>query len=240
MMPEPTIDGQLNAVERRLLTEAIIGAAEKPKVLLEVGTWLGGGSTLHILRSLEHNGLGHLWGVEAYQSIYEQMIQNLRAAAPAALGRFTPLFGFSQQVLPKWIVEQGGQVRVDFAFLDGGNRPMEQVDEFRLLEPQIPVGGQLMAHDAKLRKGKWLVPYLSLLDNWRTELHDVSEEGLFHARKLAAQPSPASLRAANARLFRMRCSPAEIAAALLPSAVCGYFLRLLPRRLSRRLSDGRK
>ena len=42
------IRGQLNAVERRLLTEAIIGAEEKPKVLIEVGTWYGGGSTLHM------------------------------------------------------------------------------------------------------------------------------------------------------------------------------------------------
>jgi len=26
-----------------------------------------------------------------------------------------------------------------------------------------------MAHDAKMRKGKWLVPYLSLLDNWQVQ-----------------------------------------------------------------------
>ena len=36
-MPEPAIEGQFNAVDHRLLTEAIVGAVEKPKVLIEVG-----------------------------------------------------------------------------------------------------------------------------------------------------------------------------------------------------------
>lgn len=238
-MPE-AIEGQLNATERRLLTEAILQASPKPRVAVEVGTWLGGGSTLHILRALEENGVGHLWGVEADRSIYERMLANLRAAAPEACKRFTPLFGFSQVVIPQWLREQGREVSVDFVFLDGGNRPLEQIDEFRLLAPHIPVGGQLMAHDAKLRKGKWLVPFLTRLDNWQTQLHDVSTEGLFYARKTAAAPSAASLRAARASLWRLRASPVEIAAAVLPSRVCGFFLRLLPSRLAWRLSDGRK
>lgn len=239
-MSDQPIEGQLNAVERRLLTEAIIGAEEKPKVLIEVGTWYGGGSTLHILRALQQNGVGHLWGIEADRSVYQRMLNNLRATAPEACSRFTALFGFSEDVIPQWLAERGPHVSVDFAFLDGGNNPSEQIAEFHLLDPHIPVGGQLMAHDAKLRKGKWLGPYLSRLDNWRTELHDVSGEGLFHARKVATQPSPSSLRAAQATLRRLRCNPVEIASALLPSAVCGFFLRLLPSRLARRLSDGRK
>ena len=74
-----------------------------------------------------------------------------------------------------------------------------------------------MAHDAKLRKGKWLVSYISRLDNWESQLHDVSEEGLFSARKIAAHPSCASLRMARFHLFRMRFQPAEVAAALLPA-----------------------
>ena len=64
------IEGQLNEAERRLITEAITGAAKKPLVAIEVGTWLGGGSTLHILRALEQNGTGHLLGIEADRSIY--------------------------------------------------------------------------------------------------------------------------------------------------------------------------
>lgn len=239
-MPDEAIEGQLNAVERRLLTEAIVGAGEKPRILIEVGTWYGGGSTLHILRALEANGVGHLWGIEADRSIYDRMLFNLRTGAPEACHRFTPLLGFSEDVIPQWLREQGNDVTVDFAFLDGGNNPREQIAEFHLLDPHIPVGGQLMAHDAKLRKGKWLVPYLARLDNWRTELHDVSQEGMLHARKLGVRPSSASLRAARTKLWSMCCNPVEILAGILPARICGFCLGLLPRRFARRLSDGRK
>jgi predicted O-methyltransferase YrrM len=232
------IEGQLNADERRLISEAITGAAKKPVVCIEVGTWLGGGSTLHILRALEQNGLGHLWGIEVDRSIYERMLANIRAADPVAAGRFTPLFGFSQDVLPQWKREQPPGTMVDFCFLDGGNNPREQIEEFEILDPLIPVGGQLMSHDAKVRKGRWLVPYVSALDNWESRLHHSGATGLFYARKIAPQPSPASLRAARRHLFIQKCQPVEIAATYLPSAVCGFILRLLPRKFSRRLSDG--
>ena len=97
-----------------------------------------------------------------------------------------------------------------------------------------------MAHDAKLRKGKWLVPYLSRLDHWQVKLHDVSEEGLLHARKIAERPSTASRKAAAGVLFRLKWEPAELAAVLLPARLRGFILGLMPRKLSVRLSDGRR
>jgi predicted O-methyltransferase YrrM len=233
-----TIEGQLNETERRLITEAVTGAAKKPLVAIEVGTWLGGGSTLHILRALEQNGTGHLWGIEVDRSIYERMLANIRAAAPAEAKRFTPLFGFSQEILKRWKSEQPAGMIVDFVFLDGGNNPREQIEEFELLDPLIPVGGQLMSHDAKMRKGRWLVPFITRLDNWESKLHDVSENGLFYARKIAAQPSAASRRTARRHLFRQQCQPVEIAASYLPAPVCRFALRLLPGKFSRHLSDG--
>lgn len=236
----PQIVGQLNQTERNLVTEAILRAPRKPDNILEVGTWLGGGSTLHILRALEQNGRGHLWGIEADRSIYERMVANIQSAAPDACTRFTPVFGFSEDVIPQWLKELGTEQKVDFVFLDGGNNPKEQIEEFQLLDPFIPVGGQLMAHDAKMRKGKWLLPYISRLDNWRVQLHDVSEFGLLQAWKTADKPSPPSRSAAHLHLIKMRCNPVEIAAGMLPSKICGFVLGLLPGRLARRLSDGRK
>jgi hypothetical protein len=168
------------------------------------------------------------------------MMRNLRRAAPKAMERFTPLFGFSQKVIPQWLGEQGESFQIDRVFLDGGNRPSEQITEFKLLDPHIPVGGILMAHDAKLRKGKWLIPYVSRLDNWKSKVHDISEEGFFYARKIALQPSASSLKAARMALLWMRLNPVEVAAAVVPSRICGIVLRLLPISLSRRLSDGRK
>ena len=237
------IEGQLNAEERRILMDAVsrgCGTTRPPRVVIEVGTWLGGGSTLHLLRSLAANGEGHLWGVEADQGIYEQMLANIRAAAPEAAARFTPLLGFSEHVIPRWLAEQPAGFAVDLAFLDGGNNPREQVTEFNLLAPRIPVGGQLFAHDAKLRKGKWLGPYLRRLDNWETTLHDVSAEGLLQSRKLAPDPSPASSRAARRLLWRLQMEPQELAATVLPRRVCGWILSHLPERFVRRVADGRR
>lgn len=239
MQESDQLDGQLNAHERIILMRAITEASPKPRIAIEVGTWLGGGSTIHILRALEQNGEGHLWGIEADSTVYAQMVENIRRTAPESFHRFTPLLGYSQDVLPGWLAEHGPDLRVDFVFLDGGNNPLEQIVEFRLLDPYIPIGGQLMAHDAKLRKGKWLVPYLSLLDNWAVTLHDVSTEGLLHARKIALKPSAASARRARMHLAMLRANPIELAAQILPSRVCGFVLGLLPRRFARGLSDGR-
>jgi len=233
------IEGQLSPTERQLITDAICGAVKKPVVAIEVGTWLGGGSTLHILRALERNGTGHLWGIEVDRSIYERMLANIRAAAPLEAKRFTPLFGFSQDVLKQWKREQPANTLVDFCFLDGGNNPREQIEEFALLDPLLPVGGQLMSHDANMRKGRWLVPYVSQLDNWESELHGGGETGLFHAKKIAARPSASSLRAAERHLFQQKCQPAEIAASYLPASLCRFALRLLPRKYSSQLAEGR-
>jgi predicted O-methyltransferase YrrM len=234
------IAGQLNPEERRILSEAILGVPKKPEVVLEVGTWLGGGSTLHFLRALEQNGLGHLWGIEADRSIYDKMLENIRAAAPEAMHRFTPLFGLSQDVIPKWLSERGSGLAVDLVFLDGGDNPLEQVTEFKLLDARIPVGGQLLSHDAKLRKGRWLVPYLSALDHWNCTVHDISEEGLFQAHKIRAQPSPESFRRAEADLRRMRLNPIEVTGALLPRRVNEFLSRLLPMSLLKRITQGRR
>ena len=232
----PSIDGQLSPEERNLLTECILQS--KPDVVIEAGTWLGGGSTLHILRALHKNGKGRLWGIEADRSIYERLLVNIRSAVPEALDRFTPIFGFSQEVIPKWITEQGAGLSVDVAFLDGGDHPLEQVTEFELLDPFIPIGGHLFAHDAKIRKGKWFVPFLSKLDHWETRVLDSSEVGILHAVKRAEHPSPASRDAAVAILKRLRRDPIELFARLLPSSLKGTILQLLPRRLFRSIFHG--
>jgi predicted O-methyltransferase YrrM len=231
------IEGQLNTEERGLITSSILNAPVKPRVAVEVGTWLGGGSTLHILRALERNGVGHLYGIEADSSIYERMVANIRKAAPEAAARFTPIFGLSDDALPKWVAGQGKNPIVDFAFLDGGNNPMEQIMEFSLLDKYMPVGAQLLSHDAKKRKGKYLVPYMQLLDNWETQLNDLSEYGMFYARKRREFPSDSSLKTAKKKLRQLRLEPKEIAATVLPKWFCGLFLNMLPRRLAHTLSD---
>lgn len=232
----PVIDGQLSEQERAFITKVIREAPNKPQIAVEVGTWLGGGSTLHILRALHANGAGHLWGVEASKDICEKMLANIRLGAPEAVARFTPLFGLSTDVLPGWLQSLSANANIDVVFLDGGGNPLEQIEEFRLLAHRIKLGGVLMSHDARTRKGKWFVPYISLLDNWKVEILDFTFAGLLHATKLKPEPAPASLNAAERKLRKMRREPKELAARFLPSWVCGLILRALPARLNRRLT----
>lgn len=162
-----------------------------------------------------------------------------RTSAPEAAHRFTPLFGFSQNIIPQWLAEQGQNAVVDVVFLDGGDNPLEQITEFQLLADRIPVGGQLLAHDAKLRKGKWLRPYMEQLDNWKVELHDVSEEGLLRAVKIEAVPSESSRRAAATMLRKLRFDPVELVGKYLPRSVCRILLGLMPEKLRLRIGQGR-
>jgi hypothetical protein len=236
-MPD-MIEGQLNVAERALLRAAVVDRQSAPTILLEVGTWLGGGSTICLLKALEERRHGRLFGIECDRSIYDRMIANISNGAPEAVHRFTPLFGFSQEVIPKWLAEQPPDFSIDIAFLDGGNNPMEQIDEFNLIDPRMPVGSQLFSHDAKLRKGRWLVPFVSRLDNWNSQVHDISHEGLFAATKMAAVPSDASLRAATAELRRLRMAPAEVLGRMAGPGMRKLASRILPRKLIRRLAEG--
>jgi len=239
-MPSVAIEGQLSPEERQILINSVLNVSKKPQVVIEVGTWLGGGSTLHLLRALETNGVGHLWGIEVDSGIYERMVENITKGAPEAVSRFTPIFGFSQVVIPKWLAELPRDVMVDLAFLDGGDNPDEQITEFNLLNPRIPVGGQLLSHDANLRKGKWLAPYVSQLDNWKSQVHQCSIEGLFQAEKIRENPSPESLRKAKRLLTRMRLEPVEFLGRIMPKSLCGLILRILPTKLMLAISQGRR
>lgn len=235
----PVIEGQLNTGEREFLIKVIRDAPVKPEIVVEVGTWLGGGSTLHFLRALHANGTGHLWGVEAFRHIYDRMIANIQKGAPEATDRFTPLFGFSTDVLPRWLAELAPGKPIDCVFLDGGDNPMEQIEEFKILADRIRVGGVLMAHDAHTRKGKWLVPYLRELDNWETTVFDFSIYGLLHARKLQPEPSAASRLAAEKKLRQLRRQPMEAIARYMPSWLCGAILNAMPEKLRRKFTIGK-
>ncbi len=232
------MEGQLNTKEREIITRWVKDL--KPERTLEVGTWKGGGSTLHFLKALHENGTGHLWGIEASQGIYDEMIENITSAGNELVARFTPIFGLSQQVIPEFLNKQGKNAKIGVIFLDGGDNPMEQVEEFQLVRDRIPVGGVLLSHDAKLRKGKWLVPYLMAHDNWECKLHDVSDEGLFEARKLADEPSSASHSKAASVLRSLRMQPKEFVGRHLPTPIINFILKLLPRKLVISITQDRR
>ena len=83
------------------------------------------------------------------------------------------------------------------------------------------------------------IPYISLLDNWKSELHDISLEGLFNAQKIAPAPSAESLRRAEADLRQRRMVPVELISRLVGPNARRILAGLLPHRLVRKLAEGR-
>ncbi len=231
------LEGQLNALERQQIDQAITTLLQENPVCLEVGTYKGGGSTLQILRTLA-KGDGHLFGIEASPEIYEEMRVRLSAKEPELCRRFTPLCGFAQEVSPR-LFSGGKATRIDFAFLDGGNNPREQMAEFHLLDPRMPVGSILMAHDAFLRKGKWLRRVLPLLDHFQTRFLPLSAEGLLVAKKCASHPSLKSRIKSGMVLFLCHLSLLEMAARWIPPRLRSMVFSLLPRKMGSWLGDGR-
>jgi predicted O-methyltransferase YrrM len=235
MSKTTSIESQLHPVEKEIIARRV-DAMSAPNIL-EIGTYKGGGSTLTFLEALKRKSSGRLIGIEADPDVFAEMNANITSVDPGYFAFFEPISGFSQRVIPGLLTKYP---RFDLAFLDGGNNPREQIEEFELLKDAIPVGGFLFSHDANLRKGHWLVPYLNELDNWRVTIHQSSEEGLLEAEKIKASTSSVSLRRARKVLRRRKLSPVELATLLFPSSFKGFVLKLLPLKIRRRIGEGRK
>jgi predicted O-methyltransferase YrrM len=230
-----TIESQLSPSEKAILGQVVEKFAS-PRIL-EIGTYKGGGSTLTFLEAIKSKGRGSLIGVEASAAVFSEMKENIESVDPDYFRFFEAIEGFSQQVIPEILTKVSS---FDIVFLDGGNNPREQIEEFELIKNSIPVGGHLFSHDANLRKGRWLVPYLLEFDNWRTTVHQVSEEGLLEAVKLDESPSAQSSARATQCLQRCMRSPVEVATRFFPSHLKGAVLSLMPYKLRRRLGEGRQ
>jgi len=229
------IESQLHVAEKDILRARV--AAMTDPTILEIGTYKGGGSTLTFLEAIKRKNSGRLIGIEADPDVFSEMKSNIISVDAGYFSFFEPISGFSQRMIPNLLTRYP---RFDLAFLDGGNNPREQIEEFELLKEAIPVGGYIFSHDANLRKGHWFVPYISELDNWRVTIHQASEEGLLEAEKIGESPSAASLKKAQRVLRRRMLSPIEVATLLFPSSFKGFVLNLLPLKIRRRISEGRK
>lgn len=229
------IESQLSQSEKAILRRAVETFAS-PRIL-EIGTYKGGGSTLTFLEAIKSKGNGSLIGVEASAAVFAEMKANIESVDPDYYRFFEAIEGFSQQVIPEILKKVSA---FDIVFMDGGNNPREQIEEFELIKDAIPIGGYLFSHDANLRKGRWFVPYLLELDNWRATVHQVSEEGLLEAVKSADSPSAESSARATRCLQRCMRSPIEVATRFFPSSFKGAVLSLMPIKLRRRLGEGRR
>jgi predicted O-methyltransferase YrrM len=159
-------EGQMNPEERRLLYETVI--AQKPEVVMEVGTCRGGGTTYFISCALNNLGQGVLYTVENNPDFFNWALSLYSKEGPLHdLGPYVKFnFGNSLEVYPPIIHELG---KVDIAMLDSGEDSMQTLWDFALMRPFIPVGGCLILHDWDNGKTDYIRPIVNNDADWLVE-----------------------------------------------------------------------
>ena len=156
------IPGQLWFEDRRVLYETV--RRLRPQRCFEIGTWLGGGSTLMVARALRENGSGTLHTIETLPDVAAQA----RELYARHLPELAPFVEFHQgdyrEVFPPLV--DGG---VDFFVLDGAEDAEETIEQFEFFDAHTSPGASVFAHDWLTEKCRLLRPRLDG-DGWRIEL----------------------------------------------------------------------
>ena len=172
--------GQLHNEERKLLFETIYNM--RPKVVCEVGTCRGGGSTYYIAKALECAGGndGVLFTIEnnpefiAYRThLYESTEEFI-----ALKDRIVFIVGNSLSVYPDILKNLKS---IDVCMLDGAEDSLQNLYEFCMFKPFIPVGGILFCHDWDTLKTDFLRPVIDQDKDWKIE---VIEKGLAMIKRI--------------------------------------------------------
>ena len=153
--------GQLWNADRACLHETVLEV--KPKVIFEVGTWLGGGSTLSMARALQKNGFGELHTSEVITAVHGEAVKIYREEFPDLVPFVHFYLGSSLQVFPPALVGKS----VDMIFLDGAENADETVLELAMFVPFMHPGSTLCVHDWNTEKARKLRSILEISDDWR-------------------------------------------------------------------------
>jgi predicted O-methyltransferase YrrM len=155
------IPGQMYFEDRRVLFNAI--RRLRPRRCFEIGTWLGGGSTLVVARALAENGMGKLHTIEVQEDIHAQAV----ALYSKHLPELRPFVDFHQgdyrTVLPALLEQEGG---VDFFVLDGAEDGAQTLAQFEFFDAHSHEGTALFAHDWETEKAALVRPLLEGSNDW--------------------------------------------------------------------------
>jgi predicted O-methyltransferase YrrM len=158
---EPGLSGLMWFEDRRVLYNVI--RTVQPQRCFEVGTWLGGGSTLVIATALRQNQQGVLHTIELdpdiasqARSSYEQHLQPLLPYVRFHRGDYA-------DILPSIIEREQG---VDFVILDGAEDAEQTMRQFLFFERCLEPGAVVVAHDWNTDKSAELRPYLETSRDW--------------------------------------------------------------------------
>lgn len=173
------MEGQMWPEERKLLHNAVLDC--KPAVVLEVGTWKGGGSTLQITSALLKNASqsdtptsGVLHTCELDSSLYEEAKRNYDGIPESNHVKF---YNQSSDQLIGHLIENGEAEKLGFIFFDGPEDPDVSINDFMTLDKYLQIGTFFCMHDwdpmlgpdgPRSTKALRLRPYLENLGTWET------------------------------------------------------------------------
>jgi predicted O-methyltransferase YrrM len=134
-------DGQMMVKERQAMYDTIV--KYKPKRLLEIGTWKGGGST-YIISSAASKCGGILDTIETDIENYSYAVK-LYCGELVYLQPFVKFnHGQSQDIIPRLLWERKAY---DFLFLDGAEDQDQTVKEYNMMNEHLALGSILACHD---------------------------------------------------------------------------------------------
>lgn len=190
--------GMLLEHERKYLTDVVL--KYKPNVILESGTWYGGGSTLSLVKGLYENEKGILHTVEEHSDYYE--IAN-NFYKNSQYSKYIKLYkdNFIN------MINNFNLLEVDLVFLDGGDEKpcgnakldineylenynvSENVQSFKILEEKIRPNTHIILHDwfYSHGRGNFVKRYLEKEDkmkNYKLEKSFSQYTGMAHLIKL--------------------------------------------------------
>jgi hypothetical protein len=155
--------GEMLPYERYKLYNWIIDI--KPKIIFEVGTGHGGGSTYYIAEAIKHlNNGGKIYTCDPERTIESTLLQDF------PLIQFFPIY--SEDML-KNLTEQG--LKPDFIMFDGPEDPNIAFNDIKYMENFIDDGTHFSMHDWDLyrpydghqsTKSVKIREYMENSDNW--------------------------------------------------------------------------
>lgn len=161
--------GQLLPQERALLFNTVLKA--KPKLVLEIGTWKGGGSTYQIASALFAIFSGVLHTCEIDPEFYTEASQIYNTDPWQNIV-------FCHHISSTELIQQMIALNTipDFIFEDGPEEPELNMSDFLLLEPHLQKSTIFCAHDWDLDvrvdggtsiKSKLIRPYIENSSKWQ-------------------------------------------------------------------------
>jgi hypothetical protein len=149
------MEGQLSIKERRLLYRTI--REERPRIVFEIGTWNGGGSTYFLLSALYNNDRGQLYTTEADKEHYEHAVELYQKGDLAYLGSRVTFYNHRAVDIINLLSVKS---EIDIMLIDGSDDPTMALYEFAYARRHIPIDGLVICHDWGEGKTSKLKPVL--------------------------------------------------------------------------------